>query len=354
GSHLHLFRCAPLACLHDRPAVRDPQLGQRNRGPAHDPADPAPDRADAGDRGAGGRKRAGEKRPAAVPVRSPPLRVQGPAARSRARRGQAERPDPQADIDIATQKAARTKAELAYQQYQKLMFTKLVAEQAVREEQIIQTDTRVESAQAANDEAVAEGERARPKYKSQIDGGNTTVAKLEAQLRQQRYYLDNTTLTAPEDGRIINLQVRPGMVSGIYRVGGIAAFIADADRYVLATYFQENLKYMRPGQPVELSFDLYPGQIFSGKVEDIWRANGSGQYLPSDDIPKFQPSLPVVPQGQFAVKIAIDDPDQSKFPIGTQGIAAVYTTGEHGAWAALRKISIRAHSWANWLYPLNF
>ena len=23
-------------------------------------------------------------------------------------------------------------------------------------------------------------------------------------------------------------------------------------------------------------------------------------------------------------------------------------------WAALRKISIRAHSWFNWLYPLNF
>jgi hypothetical protein len=34
--------------------------------------------------------------------------------------------------------------------------------------------------------------------------------------------------------------------------------------------------------------------------------------------------------------------------------AAIYTGGEHGAWAALRKISIRAHSWFNWLYPINF
>jgi multidrug resistance efflux pump len=46
------------------------------------------------------------------------------------------------------------------------------------------------------------------------------VANMEAQLQQARYYLDNTTLTAPEDGRIINLQVRPGMVSGIYRIVG--------------------------------------------------------------------------------------------------------------------------------------
>ena len=260
----------------------------------------------------------------------------------------------QADVDIATQKAARAKVELGFEQYQKGMFAKLVVEQAVRKEQIIQTETRVNSAQAANDEALAELQRARLRYKSEINGVNTSVASLEAQLRQARYYLDNTTLTAPEDGRIVNLQVRPGMVSGIIRVGGIAAFIADADRYLLATYFQENLKYVRRGQPVEVSFDLYPGQIFAGKVEDIWLGNGAGQYLPSDDIPKFQPPPPNVPQGQFAVKILLDDPDQSKFHIGAQGIAAIYTTGEHGAWAALRKISIRAHSWANWLYPLNF
>ena len=81
----------------------------------------------------------------------------------------------------------------------------------------------------------------------------------------------------PEDGRIVNLQVRPGMVSGILRVGGIAALIASADRYLLATYFQENLKYVRPGQFVEIAFNLYPGQIFEGHVDSIWKANGEGQ-----------------------------------------------------------------------------
>jgi multidrug resistance efflux pump len=48
------------------------------------------------------------------------------------------------------------------------------------------------------------------------------------------------------------------MVSGIYRIGGIAALIAESDRYLLATFYQENLKYVRPGQPVEVAFDLYP------------------------------------------------------------------------------------------------
>jgi multidrug resistance efflux pump len=257
-------------------------------------------------------------------------------------------------VDVATQKANRSKVELEYEQYQKKIFDQLAKEQAARQEVVEQWMTRVNAAEATQDEAQAELERARLKYKSEIDGVNTAVANMEAQLRQARYYLDNTTLAAPEDGRIINLQVRPGMVSGIYRIGGIAALIADADRYLLATFFQENLKYVQPGQPVEVALDLYPGQIFAGKVDGIWRGNGIGQYLPSDEIPRFEQPAPVVPQGQYAVKILLDDPDPSKFPIGAQGSAAIYTAGEHGAWATLRKISIRGHSWFNWLYPMSF
>ena len=259
-----------------------------------------------------------------------------------------------ADVDAATQNAKKAKVELDYQQYQKRIFDKLAQEQAVREEDVEQWLTRVNAAEATNSAALAQLERANLQYKSEIDGVNTTVANMEAQLQLARYYLDNTTLTAPEDGHMINIQVRPGMVAGTYRVGGIAAFIADADRYLLATFFQENLKYVKDGQPVEVSLDLYPGQIFSGVVERIWRANGIGQYLPSDDIPKFQQPPPNVPQGQYGVKIRIDHPDQSKFTIGAQGSAAIYTSGEYGAWAVLRKISIRAHSWFNWLYPINF
>ena len=47
----------------------------------------------------------------------------------------------------------------------------------------------------------------------------------------------------------------------------------------------------------------------------------------------------------------MDDGEQSKFPIGAQGSAAVYMS--LGAWAVLRRISIRTHSWLMWLYPLS-
>ena len=261
----------------------------------------------------------------------------------------------QSDVEAATQTAARAKVELDYQQYQKGLFDKLAKEQAVREEDVVQWATSVSSAQATNGEALAELERSLVSSTNRRSMASTPRSPMSKRNFARRSITwNNTTLVASEDGRIINLQVRPGMVSGIYRIGGIAALIVEADRYVLATYYQENLKYVRPGQPVEIALDLYPGQIFPGKVDSIWRGNGVGQYLPSDEIPKFQQPAPNVPQGQYAVKILLDGANQTEFPIGAQGTAAIYTSGEHGAWAALRKISIRAHSWLNWLYPINF
>ncbi len=257
-----------------------------------------------------------------------------------------------ADIEVAMQKTARTLSQLTFYRYEKEIYDKLVKQNSAAAEDVELWRNRVDIADASHLEAVAELDRANLSYASQINGVNTSVANYEAQLKEAQYYLDNTTLRAPEDGRIVNLQVRPGMVSGILRVGGIAALIAEADRYVLATYYQENLKFVRPGQFVELEFNLYPGQIFKGHVDSIWKANGVGQYLPSDEIPKFEPPPPNIPQGQYAAKILVDDPDPSKFPLGAQGAAAIYTAGDQGAWAALRKVSIRTTTWLNWLYPL--
>jgi multidrug resistance efflux pump len=144
------------------------------------------------------------------------------------------------------------------------------------------------------------------------------------------------------------------MVAGTIRLGAIASFICDSGRYLLANYNQESLKYAKVGQIVEVALNLNPGQVFPAKVNAIWQANGTGQMLPSGDLPTFEPSPPQKPQVQFAVKIVFDGADQSKFPIGAEGASAIYTNGLKGAWAALRRISIRTYSWMNWLYPIPF
>lgn len=277
------------------------------------------------------------------------------------------------DLEAAEQKVIRAKSELEYARFQQQLSEGLAQKGAGPEEDAQKWKAQMNADEASVLEATASVERSRLKYESQWKGVNTTVASAAAQLKEAEatqkqsvatveslkaqlalasYYLDNTLMVAPEDGYIVNLQVRPGMVAGTYRVGGIASFIVDHDRYLLASFNQETLKYVRPGQPVEVALDLYPGQVFPANVDSIWWANGEGQYLPSDIIPKFYPPDPQQPQGEFAVKIYLKDPSKVGLPIGAQGSAAIYTSG--GGFAALRKITIRMHSWFNWLYPMPF
>ena len=278
-----------------------------------------------------------------------------------------------ADLNAAEQKVVRTGSELTYAKFQEHLAVGLAEKGAGPEQEAQKWTAQMNADEAAVKEATAEAERARLRYQTNISGVNVTVARARAELKESeaalrqalataestqaqldlaRYYLDNTTMVAPANGHIVNLQVQPGMVAGIVRIGGIASFIVDSDRYLLATYNQQELKYIKLGQPVEVAVNLYPGQIFPGTVGAIWWANGEGQYLPNDRLPKFSPVDPNQPQGQFAVKIYLDNPASVGLPIGAQGAAAIYT--KRGAFAVLRKIVIRAHSWFNWLYPMPF
>jgi multidrug resistance efflux pump len=257
-----------------------------------------------------------------------------------------------ADVAAAAQKVLRLQAELRYAKYQLALATRLAGQGAGPEEDAQKWTAQVEATQAAILEAQAEEQRARLRYGSKIDGVNTSVAALRADLAQAQYYLDNTLMVAPEDGVVLNLQVRPGMVAGEVRAGAIASFVCATDRYLLAQFFQENLKYVKAGQPAEVAIDLYPGQIWRGTVLAIWPGSGAGQLLPSGVLPNFQFVPSEMPQGQFAVAIRMDEADIARFPIGTQGRATIYTNPD-SPFVWLRKIGIRGYTWFNWLYPFS-
>jgi multidrug resistance efflux pump len=275
-----------------------------------------------------------------------------------------------ADTEATSAKVAKLNSEMEYARFQYERYRSLADQNAGSEQDSQKWSADLKSAEAGLKESEAEAERPRFKYESQINGVNTlvitataqlkeaeaelkeaaaNVAAGKAQLRLAQYYLENTTIVAPANGHIINLQVVPGMVAGTVRFGAIATFIVDSDRYVLGNFFQEHLKYVKVGQPVEVALNRFPGQIFKGEVDSIWWANGEGQLLPSGDLPIFNPG-PNAAQTGFAVKIVMKNKNQEMFPIGAQGAAAIYTGS--GGFAALRRIVIRTYSWLNWLYPM--
>jgi multidrug resistance efflux pump len=141
-----------------------------------------------------------------------------------------------ADVQLAASREIAARGTLADAQFREQEADNLLAQTVGTLQEAERWDDEVRKDQGQVDVAVAEVKRAVLNFEAQIDGVNPKVAALRAELMQARYYLDNTTMLAPGDGRIVNLQVRPGMVAGIVRFGGIAAFIEYANPYVLATY----------------------------------------------------------------------------------------------------------------------
>ncbi|WP_425398313.1 HlyD family secretion protein [Aeoliella sp.] len=254
-----------------------------------------------------------------------------------------------ANLDAVSQQVTQANANKKYSESQVKRYEAMSKEGAASVENLQQWQDQLAIAEADVDAALANQQKAKLEFESNINGVNTAVAEAKAALKEQEFYLDQTTLVAPADGYITNLQAQPGLVVGDRRVGAIASFICEDEPYVLATFFQEHLKYVKEGQPVEIALDTRPGEIVEGTVEAVWKASGQGQMRPSGSLPRFDFPLP---KGRFPVKIRINDPDPN-LAAGVQGAVAIYTD-QGKSFSILRRIEIRSYTWGNFLYPLPF
>jgi multidrug resistance efflux pump len=253
------------------------------------------------------------------------------------------------DVIAATEAVERAQAQLAYAVTQRTRYEKLVPAGGARQDELDRWIEQVTEDEAAVKQAQANQTKSELALDSTVDGVNTSVAQAQAQLDEAQYFLDNTTIYAPEDGMIVSQQARPGLVVGDVRLGAIASFVTEDKPYILGSFRQQNLKFVKPGQPVEVALDLYPGEILTGEVEAIWWATGQGQYMPSGYLPNFV--LPK-PPGHIAVQIKVNVPDGYTFPAGGHAAVAIYT-GKGQSFEFLRRINIRIYAFANFIRPLD-
>lgn len=253
------------------------------------------------------------------------------------------------NVTLAQDSLEQAQAQLAFATSQQARYAALVPQGGARQDDLDRWNEQVVEDTASVHQAETNLTKAQLAVDSQIDGVNTSVLQAQAQLDEAKYFLDNTTILAPEDGMIQSQQARPGMVVGTIRLGAIASFITEEDPYILATFRQQNLKFVEPGQEVEIALDLYPGEILTGKVEAVWWATSQGQFLPSGRLPEFV--LPRLP-GRIAVQITFDAPDAQRIPTGGHAAVAIYTGGAK-SYEVLRRINIRLYSFGNFIRPLD-
>jgi multidrug resistance efflux pump len=188
---------------------------------------------------------------------------------------------------------------------------------------------------------------ARLAFQSEIDGQNTTVAQLKAQLELAQLNLQWTTVRAPADGYVMHLALRPGQ-----RVGqsSVLAFVENNNARLAVGIRQYQLRYVQPGQAAEITFKLYPGQTFSAQVDAVIPMNSMGQALARGVLSDLEDKLAI--ERPYGVILTLDDAaiDITELPGGAIGTADIFTNRARIT-HVIRHIELRMKGWMNYVIP---
>jgi multidrug resistance efflux pump len=184
----------------------------------------------------------------------------------------------------------------------------------------------IDVAEASVREAASELERARQELGPQ-GNENPQFREALAAVEQAKLNLVRTTVVAPSDGVITNLQLADGEFVDV----GHAAltFIDTADVWVNANFRENSLEHVETGTPVELVLDTLPGRIFDAKVESIGWGVSQGSIDPETGLPKINEPMGLVRTPQrFTVKIEPNREDYVPGSVryGSQANVIVYAS----------------------------
>jgi multidrug resistance efflux pump len=239
---------------------------------------------------------------------------------------------------------ARAQLELAQQTYDRQ--TELLERRVVAQATVDTASRNLEAAKQTVLQADAAAERARLAAASQINGVNTTDARLQSELRDAEFDLEQTVVRAPGEGYVAQMFLRPGMMAVPLPLSPVMLFIHRNQEDLVAAFSQNALQRLSPGDEAEISFAAAPARIFTGKVRKVIDAVSQGQLQPSGTL--VNPEDRAAP-GLALVSIDItSDVSSYNLPGGSVADVAIYTDHARPL-ALLRRILLRMKSWLNFV-----
>ena len=155
------------------------------------------------------------------------------------------------------------------------------------------------------------------------------VFQAEAALRQATEDLTRTTIVAPLDGKVVQLNAREGevVVSGtMNNAGSVIAVIADLSQILVeAEVGETEVDSIRLGQPVKIKVDAITGREYHGKVVEIGSSATVRQSAGSG-------------VRYFKVKIAIDDSDERLRPGMTSQVSIVTSSAPNAVAVPIQSV----------------
>jgi multidrug resistance efflux pump len=269
-------------------------------------------------------------------------------------------------LNEATGEIGRLTASLELARKRVAQNTELVSTGAGNRFDLEQAQTNVKELTAQIETARASEQKVKEKLAGRFNGDLADVAEVKAQIATARAQLEvsqasadttraeldnakwdlsQTTVLAPGDGRMVNVNLRPGFFVAGMPFNEVMTFV-DNDYQIFAMFNQNELHQVEPGNEVEVTLDTYPGRVIKAHVDSVIWAQAQGQLDASGNLP---PTIVSAPPGRFPVKIVVADSDKSLFlAAGARGSAAIYT--EHlSLLHIIRKVLLRVSSYLDYV-----
>lgn len=195
--------------------------------------------------------------------------------------------------------------------------------------------------------SLAEQAQIKSQLDSQVNGEQSQIVSLRAQLTEARYNLDQTVVRAPSDGYATQVLIRPGTYAAALPLRPVMIFIPEQKRQIIAQFRQNSLLRLKAGDEAEVVFTALPGQVFPGKLTSILPVVPGGTYQAQGSLQ----SLTLTPgsDGVLAVIELIPNDDVDALPDGIFAQVAVYS--DHFSHVSvMRKVLLRMTSWMHYLY----
>lgn len=196
------------------------------------------------------------------------------------------------NVLVAESQVKQAQANLAYQDSHFKALEKLVAQGAISIDSFNRAknlDVLAEQAViSAQQNLISAKEALGPDVKDSLGEDakliNIHIFKAQVALDQAKLAYARTTVTAPFDAWVSNLQVQNG---AYISEGGQALSLIKNNFWVQANFKENDLSRVQSGQKVWVSINNYPGEIFEGAVNNL----GLGVSVPSDGRGEILPSI---------------------------------------------------------------
>src|SRR6266496_5529671 len=143
---------------------------------------------------------------------------------------------------------------------------KLLETGAIAQVQFERAKNNFNAAEATAQSAKSEADRALLEAEAVVQGVNTDVARLQAELDTAKFNLEQSVVRAPTDGTVQQNFLRPGMYAASMPLRPVMVFLHNEKPKFAAAFLQNSAQRIEQGSEAEFILPAVPGRFFKGKM----------------------------------------------------------------------------------------